>query len=421
MGFAPFRQLGSLAKMGQAISTSMSSKLGMKPASQSPIGIDFGTGSLKVLQVSAGDPPCLVAAAQVETPMELQSDVEKRLVFQITQLPRIIREGGFKGKRTVCAIPGWATVCKHMPLPKSDSGNLDEAVASTIPVQLGRDPADLVYRYLNVSPAGKGGKLEVIVIAVERSLVQRLMSAMIASKLELVGMHSEFAAALHAFDYIHRREGDVLTNTLYLDIGQGTTTVAISHGKTLAFCRVVELGGRQLDDAVSRQLRCDLADARRKRWGDKVEQSAAMSMAERASGRSALADVSLGEDRRGNKAPSGFGPLVDQHPATAVGPERTDLSEPMDMLTDEVRMCLRFHGAQFPDRKVERVVFVGGESRHIGLCQHIAKALKLPAQMADPLARVARHGKEPCLGLDLSKPQPGWAVVMGLCLGPTDL
>jgi hypothetical protein len=47
--------------------------------------------------------------------------------------------------------------------------------------------------------------------------------------------------------------------------------------------------------------------------------------------------------------------------------------------------------------------------------------LKLPAQMADPLARIVRTGAEPALGVDLKQPQPGWAVVLGLCLSPTDL
>lgn len=84
-------------------------------------------------------------------------------------------------------------------------------------------------------------------------------------------------------------------------------------------------------------------------------------------------------------------------------------------------MSLRYHASLFPRNPVERAVFVGGEARHAGLCEHVARSLRLPAEVADPTARLARAGNEACVGVDLSCPQPGWAVPLGLCLGPTDL
>ena len=98
-----------------------------------------------------------------------------------------------------------------------------------------------------------------------------------------------------------------------------------------------------------------------------------------------------------------------------------DLTEPLRALTDEIALCVRYYETLFPDRKVHRTIFVGGESRHVALCQHIARVLKTPAHAADPLARLARTGKEPVVGVDMSQAQPGWAVPMGLLMGPTDL
>jgi Tfp pilus assembly PilM family ATPase len=86
-----------------------------------------------------------------------------------------------------------------------------------------------------------------------------------------------------------------------------------------------------------------------------------------------------------------------------------------------VGMCLRYHASQHAGRRVDRVIFVGSEAKQRGLCQHIARTLKLPGNMADPLARLARTGTEPATGVDLRQPQPGWAVAMGLCMSPTDL
>ena len=66
-------------------------------------------------------------------------------------------------------------------------------------------------------------------------------------------------------------------------------------------------------------------------------------------------------------------------------------------------------------------MFLGGEARHKGLCQQIAKKLRLTARMVDPMARVGRDGSEPMTGVDLKQPQPAWAAVLGMCLSPTDL
>ncbi|MBS0197431.1 MAG: pilus assembly protein PilM [Planctomycetes bacterium] len=422
MGLSKLRQLGSIAKVGQALSASL--KGGVKTQFPPPVGIDFGTGALKVLQVSGSEPPQLIAAANVDTPDELIAEPAKRLEFQIGLLPKLLREGGFKSKRAVCAVPAWATTCKHMQIARTDATTVLSAIESAIPVQLGRDPSELVYRHLTVGGQDKpGAKMEILVTAVERTLVEQLMAAIHACKMEPVGIHSEFSAAMNAFAYVHRRAGDVLANTLYIDIGHGTTTVAISHGMELAFSRVIELGGRHLDEALAKQLGCDVKEARRRRWNVEKAQTPApaLSMAERALGKDAVTSITPPEERRETKLPPGFGPQVLDQAAVPLGPDQTNLNESLDLLTDEVRMCMRYHSSQCPELSIDRVVFIGGESRHMGLCQHIAKALKLPAQMADPLARVSRTGKEPCRGVDFSQPQPGWAVALGLCVGPTDL
>jgi hypothetical protein len=67
------------------------------------------------------------------------------------------------------------------------------------------------------------------------------------------------------------------------------------------------------------------------------------------------------------------------------------------------------------------VIFLGGESRQRLVCEHLARSLRLAAQSVDPLARLARSGKVPCEGVDVTAPQPGWAVAVGMCLSPTDL
>lgn len=379
--------------------------LGRLPLRQTPpIGIDFGAGSMKVLQVarvvggensapskasgsevrtsSAGGPYSLVAAACIQTPEDLRRDVAGRLAFQIEALPRLLKAAGFKAKRAVCSIPAPSTICKHLRVPRPEGATVASVVKAAVPMQLGVDPSAIVFRHVEVCDAG-GGKSEVICMAAARELVQRLMKAIHDSKLEPVGIHNEFTAILEACKGLCK--GD--EPALYLDLGAGSTKAVIAHGSSMVFAKSIDIGGFHLDDTVAKQRKVGAAEANAIRRG--------------------MESLTVSREARASD------------PVVAVATE--DLSEPLEMLTDEISMCLRYHESLFGGRRVGRIVFVGGEARQTALCQHIARVLRLPAQVADPFACVARDGTEPCVGVDMSQAQPGWTVALGLCLGPTDL
>jgi Tfp pilus assembly PilM family ATPase len=191
----------------------------------------------------------------------------------------------------------------------------------------------------------------------------------------------------------------------------------IAHGRDLVFARLINVGGYNLDEAIAKQSAVTESQARKIRY----ELNAAVATAPFAAKLHASSASAPENDRRKIDTLEGFSGDVLAQPQVAVGPSDVNLDEPLEILTDEIRLCLRYHASQFPNRKVERVVFVGGEAKHRGLTQHLARALRLPAQVADPLARIARSGKEPVAGIDMKQAQPGWAVALGLCLAPTDL
>lgn len=423
MGLPNFKNL-SLGKLGDSLTRQLAGVSAARATQGPPIGVDFGVGSLKILQVTGGNPPALVAAACLETPIDLWADHKRRLDFQLEALPRLIRHSGFKGKRAVCAIPSWQVFCKHLSFPRQDGVDVDDLVNAAVPVQLQCDPNAVVSRHVVVPCEKSGGRIDTVVMATAREVVDRLMRGLMACKLEPVGMHPEFVAAMRGFDSIQRREGDLALNSLYLDIGATSTNVMISHGSSLAFARVIDIGGYHLDIAIDKQLKCGLEEARRMRLGvgATMAKPAPVHAKEAAAAPvSGDSSVATAEERRVGATPAGFSGEVLNQPVVTFGPENCDLSEPIEILTDEVQRCLRYHASHFTGKRVERAVFIGGEARQLGLCQRIARSLKLPAQMADPLARVARTGGEPAVGVNLTQPQPGWSVPLGLCLSPTDL
>lgn len=410
MPFGAMKRLGSLGAVKQ---------------SGLPIAVDFGVGALKVLQIAKGDPPTLVAAASVETPEELLTDTRARLDFQADALGRLIRTGGFRGKRAVCAIPSGMAVCKHVRVAKSDPVSVNLQVTSTLAQQVNMHPASLVLRTVDVGEVERvgatGGKqAEIICIAAARDGLSRLMDAIKGARLEPVGMHSEFAATILAFGDLARAPvGGGERTTLYLDIGAGSTRVMIAHDDRMVFARVINLGGIALDEAIVSSRNLTLPEARKARYACAGAMPDRGSIAEPGVGARARAIASVAD--RSADEPVGLTSEVTCATLAPCGPDDPALNEAIEILTDEVTMCLRYHESLFPSRRVSGIVFVGGEARHAGLCQHLARALRLPAQIADPLARVAQTGKEPATGVNLREAQPGWTVPLGLCLSPTDL
>ncbi len=428
-------------------------RLRLRTGTDLPVAIDFGVGSLKVLRLQAGageaDPPKLMAAGAVETPAELVGDHNARIDFQLEQLPKLAASLGLKNMRAACSIPATQTFCKHMQLARDADGTLEGPVAMSVAAALRCMPDALVCRHVEVT--GSAGKAEVICLGASRELVRKIMAAMRSSRLDPVGVHPEVLALIRSFDHITRRTADTEVTSLYLDLGYGSSKVSVAHGRELVFAKLLQLGGRHLDGVVANQMKCDPVAARAARLAavDVVPKSAgapAPSAAGEAGGGLALLAAGMSKAHGDTKAQADGGArdgpgaidaaavLLDRRnglPAPGLGglgPDgaplhgpRVDLSEPLETLTDEIAMCLRYHESLFPGKRPDRVVFTGGESRHRGLCQHVAKVLRLNAQLADPLARLGRDSAAVTLGVDLSGPQPGWAVALGVALAPTDL
>jgi len=388
MGISGIGKLGKLSPM--------KSIRGSAP----PVAIDFGVGSLKVLQLTGGATPSLVAASQLDTPEELLGDAAGRLRYQIESLPRILRSGGFKSQRAVFSVPAGQMFCKHLQMQKIDGVKADEMVAATIAQQMECDPKALIVRSSEVRQVS-ANKTEIVCFALGRPMVDQLMQAVKNAKLEPVGIHTEVHALLKGAGVTAPGESGEPPCVAHIDLGCGSTKVVVARGEQILFARVVGFGGLRLDKAIAKQTQLSVTKARMKRLAlESYVRSSTPAPARVAAG-----------NAEGNP---------DFRPQRPVETD-FELTEPMEIFADELRMCLRYHRSLSPAETVERIVFTGGEARHAPLCTHLAESLRLPAQVADPLARVGRSGREPVSGMSLSDSQPGWAVAMGLATSPTDL
>lgn len=405
--FGALRQLGAKASAP-------------KPGKGMPIAVDFGASALKVFQLTPGEQPGFGAAAAIDTPDDLLDDASARLAFQVQQLPGLIRGGGFKGRRAVCLIPACLTHTTHVQVPKGDPAVIESGAKLAVSAQLSCSPDALVVRHHEVGPAHDPGKSEVITIAASRGVVSRLMSGLAAAKLEPVGMRTEAVALLRGFNSLSLTPSDDVC--LYLDVGYSATKAVIAKGNRLLLARTIEIGGRALDEEIARRRKISIERSHQCRMDcsefSGVERAPVATVTGLSAGE-APRSVRVGES--GLRMP----------PPRAEVPERTetkrsvsvvpDVQETLEMLGDEVAMCLRYHHSLFPDAPVTRAVLTGGESRQLTLCRRLAGVVRVAVQAGDPTRALVRSGKEPTIGVDAAAPMPAWAAVLGLGLCPTDL
>lgn len=351
-----------------------------KSVAPPPIGVDFGVSRLKALQAapSADESglPTLMAQASREVPSNLWDKPVERLEWQAAALGEMLGAGPFKGRRVACAISSAHCFAQHVQIPKDGKQNPADIINEELRAVTGRDPSTLITRHYEVGEVSRGGhkKAEVVCFAMPREAVIAHMRAIKACKLEPVGVHSEHTALVRSMDRLHKQDA-AGGATLIVDLGGSSTKIVVSHGKELVVAKTVGVGGRQLSQSAQTPA-------------PRLEPTGG-----------AQGGVAMAE------AP----PAIE-----AVNPE-------LSILADEVAQCVRYHHALFPDRKVDRLVFVGGEALRTETCRVIARAVRVPAQMADPLASLPREAGFRCDGDQNMSAGPSWAVALGLCVLPTDL
>lgn len=421
----------------------------------SPIGVDFGSDCLRVAQMEVVDNEFeLTAAACADVPPHVRNEPFARFNFFAETIRELLAQGSFRGRRVVLNLPASLMHIQHLRLPKMDEESLKKALAWETRGKFPFDPTQAVLRHVIAGEIyhDQEPKHEVVVMAARRDLVEQYLAAAAKARLDVAGINVESKAIIDCFSRIYRRKVDAEAATMFADIGCGATRVMIARQGRLQFARVIPIGGEHLSRAAASALQIPLEQARALRArlaaeeNEAAQQAAAAAAAPATTGVEgaqplksseenafALLSAGLAAAQRGGagqtcEAATVTAPATVSQaaPATAAaGVNRSDRErvneacrEPLSRVVEELALCRRYYEATFPNQPVQRLVFVGGEANQRGMCQQIAKSLGIAAQVGDPLTRMNHRGAVgPESGIDRRKPQPAWAVAIGLSMG----
>lgn len=397
-----------------------------------PIGVDFGTDCLRMAQVQVvNNDHKLIAAACCDVPSHVRSNPAARVEFFTEALRDLLAQGRFRGRQAILALPASSMITQHIRLAKMSDEETKAALPFELRGKLPYDPSHAIIRHLVAGEVfvEQEQRHEIIAMAAARETVNQLLASASRAKLDVVGMNVEPKAIIDCFSHVYRRRTDAEAVTCYVDLGASGTRAVIAQGTQILFARSIDFGGdhhtRRLADAMSlsfedaklRRLQLASQPAAVEDRSDRSELPASDTPAsdpEAADNSFALLGVALAKHQRASEQPAA--------PATP-----TSLARPIDQLchdaamklVDELNFCRRYYESVFPSKPLQKLIFVGGDARQRTLCQTIAREMRLAAQMGDPMVRMAKDtevGIES--GIDRRQPQPGWAVSLGLSMGP---
>lgn len=386
--------------------------LGWLKPKYNPIAVDIGTDSIKMLQLEPqADQMRLIDAAVAEIPESARASLQARDEFAAEAIRSMLHQGAFKGRQIVTCLPAANMAVQHLRVAKMSDEELRKALPFEAQGKLPFDANRAVLRHLIVGEVyqDQDAKTEVILMAASRDSVERHLNLLAKCKLEVVGIHVEPSALIECFAHLFRRKGDENISTMFVDMGAGSTHVVIAHGTHMVFAKHLSVGGDVFNKKVADTIKGSSTAARELRI--KI-------IAQAQSQRLPAGVVAINNGNDGH--PLGAAPS-NGHASTLVDAETlakivTALEEPIDTLVSELELCVRYYESIHTGKQIDRVIFVGGERRHVSLCQKIAQRIGLPATLGDPMARLLKdshcHSK-----VEMRVPQPGWAIAVGLGLG----
>ncbi len=394
----------------------------------SPVVADFGASSVKLLQITGGETPAIVAAQSLEIPDEARGNTDRRFAFLADELPTVLRQGGFQGRRIICSPASSHFIVQQTRVDPESPLSADDQVRAEVAGRMNCLPGAVVARSFPIP----GSDRDRVTLAIARDDVMRHVDLLKRCRFDLVGVQPDQFPMLRAFDHLHRRVEDRTVVTMYVDAGWGAIKVAVARGTDLVFARIIPIGGRQFDEIAASAWGCTASVARLRRVSEEREAIAAprptvseepVSDQMSAILRAGIAKAVRDDAQAREQAAVGTAVAADRRvgaasPSLAAvgssGVVAAELAEVHESIAEELLMCARYSQAAIGS-PIDRLVMVGGESHSRRFAGHLARRMGVKSSVGDPIRRLLAATPEGAGVLVPAEEHPEWTVACGLC------
>ncbi|MCC6290796.1 type IV pilus assembly protein PilM [Candidatus Nomurabacteria bacterium] len=339
------------------------------------LGIDVGASSIKVVQLRKEHGRAVLETyGEIATGPYRQLAVGQAVVLTPDKLAEAVkdlfREANVTTASASFAIPLGSSLLVIIEIPRVSSNVLDKVVPiearKYIPVPIGEVAIDWWPIPLqDMNPEGKNpDKLEILVAAIHKGVISQYQD--LATRISVVPSFFE----IETFSSIRSVFSGDMTPTAILDIGAGSTKMAILDYGIVHVSHTIHKGSQDITVALSRELNVDFAKA------EEVKRT-----------------VGLSERLVGGGVSSTINNLMEY------------------IFAEANRVILDYQVKQ--KKTIGRIILIGGGSLLQGLIDVATKNFEIPVVIGKPFNKVE---SPPFLEPVLNEAGPGFAVAIGLAL-----
>ena len=391
------------------------------------IGVDVGSTAVRVAEVAAGEIPVIVRAAQVPLPPGVVEAGEVRQPEVVAEaLRELWSKAGVKSKQVHLGVGNQRVVVRELALPWLPEKELRDTLGFQVQefIPMASDEAVLDFDPLGEMDQGGRRMVRILLVAAHKPMVNALVEAALAAKLDPQGIDlTPFAVirAVGAGD--DGLDLDSSGDEAIVDIGAQVTSICVHDRGVSRFVRMLPSGGRDITLALASGLGVDDEMAERLKRGERFGgiADAVPAVGSPADGAPAVQLPPPADALPVDTLPTGTLPVEAPRGVPGV---LADPAEVRDLaltragsFVDEVRSSLEFYTAQTPNAQIGRVLVVGGGSRLDGLLELLQERLPVPvdrgrlferAKSEIELSAEASAEAEAVLAVAVGLAIPGW-------------
>jgi type IV pilus assembly protein PilM len=341
---------------------------------ESYVAVDIGSNSIKMLEVrTASDQLELLNWGSIPTPASaIQSNMVSEPDRVAEAVKALLEAKGVRAKKAITAVPGPAVMIKRITLPAQSPQETENTImfeaGNFIPEEL--DNVNLDYQIIDTKTESK--EMEVLLAAAKKDIVGSYAETLRAAGLLPVVVDVDYFALDNLYELNYDPVADQVV--ALVNIGARYSSINILKSGRSTFTGDVPVGGRDITEALTRDLGVSAEEAERLKTG------------------------------KGGAADA-------EQLNMALGPA-------IDALIEEIHYALSFFWTAATDERIDVLYLSGGAAQTPELAQRLAERVEAPVEVTDPFSRIAlspsvdaaalqRRASEFAVALGLSVRRPG--------------
>jgi type IV pilus assembly protein PilM len=305
----------------------------------------------------------------------------------VQAVKEMLQKGNFTGRRVISSLSSGDLMIKNVRLPIMSPSEMDEAVRWEAKERFGRDFAPDQLHCIDAGQIRQGSEncQEMILLAVPSEVIDSHVAMLLEMGLTPEHLDPEPQAMFRPFERRLRRRADENEITVVVDLGYSSTKVIVGRGRGLILVKKIDIGGKDLAEAVARQLNLPVAEAAELRL---------QIIGEHAN------EERVADDESQPSNPNSMS-------WTIIDAVRGKVEE----LGREIALCLRYCSVTFRGLRPKRVMMTGGQAYDPAVMKLLGEQLSIECQIAQPLRGIDTSSA------DLGGDRRGMFAEWNLCAG----